>query len=203
MTNAPTEPIKTVPCTLTRGNWKQSFRLAVPSNCWIWCAGILTVVWLLLAIAPFCVERLRLDVWRWVVGIYLSLLVGHFATMLCVRTLRFYQGFNPNDQNDPSLPTTSPITGDYLTIPPTLTGVIERLLFTLLIAFNISATAVAMFVWITLKSAITNNFWRARGEDKVVPNILWSYSGLIASLVSLLFALLGGVICRGYICANL
>jgi hypothetical protein len=77
-------------------------------------------------------------------------------------------------------------------IPGWLTGLIERLFFTLLIAFEISGTGIAMVAWITVKM-----LQKWHGEHKN-----YSFLRLLSGMVSMLFALVGGLICSGRICIS-
>lgn len=72
-----------------------------------------------------------------------------------------------------------------------LTGAIERTLFTLLIAYQVSGAAVAMMIWLGLKTALG---W---GEHLKTPQgRSLALHGLFTGLVSLLFALVGGLFIR-------
>ncbi len=120
---------------------------------------------------------------RWIIGLVFSLGIGWLVTGIFLRRLRAFIG----------LPTQGDVESGIREIPPWLVGLIERLFFTLLVAFGVSGTAVAMMVWITLKMA-TN--WNRPGEENPVP---LAFSALLADLVSMLFALIGGLICKGKI----
>jgi len=71
-------------------------------------------------------------------------------------------------------------------IPGWLTGLIERLFFTILVASNISGTGTAMVGWITVKM-----FQKWHGEHKN-----YSLLRLLSGMVSMLFALIGGLLIR-------
>jgi hypothetical protein len=79
-------------------------------------------------------------------------------------------------------------------------GYYERALFTLLIAFNISGTASGMFAYVTLKmiidwmNIITKDHEHI--ERKGVRSLI--FRSLIGSLISMLFAVIGGLICGLY-----
>lgn len=77
-------------------------------------------------------------------------------------------------------------------VPPWLTGGLERLFFTLLVAFDVSGTPTAMIGWLALKLA--TNWNRPDYEDKVKARS-FAFSGLVAGLLSMFLALLGGQIC--------
>ena len=76
-----------------------------------------------------------------------------------------------------------------------VTGLLERLLFTFLVAFDISGTAIAMIVWLATKMTIN---WDKISHPKDNPEIRsLTLSALLAGLVSMFFALVGGLVCRG------
>ena len=82
-----------------------------------------------------------------------------------------------------------------LDVPSWLIGLLERTFFTVLVASNVSATALAILAWVTLKMAFSWNIvWRER-ESITVRSL--AFSALLANLFSMLFALIGGLICRG------
>jgi len=85
-------------------------------------------------------------------------------------------------------------------VPPSLTGIIERLFFTVIVAFNVSGFISAMVGWLALKLA-TN--WNRKFWDDTYSARLYGFSALIAGLVSMLFAFLGGLIIRGELWAGL
>jgi hypothetical protein len=111
---------------------------------------------------------------RWSLGLAVSLVVGGIVTHLFVRCLRR----RINTVN-------SEATG----VSPWLTGMIERLFFTVVVAFDVSGTATAMMGWLAVKMASN---WNRLG----VVDPPGAFSALLAGLVSLLFALVGGLICR-------
>ncbi|WP_157719519.1 hypothetical protein [Pseudomonas oryzae] len=80
----------------------------------------------------------------------------------------------------------------FLSAPPWLTGMTERLFFTVLVAFAVSDVATTMVAWLALKLA-TN--WHRFQDDSTAR--YFGFSALLAGLVSMLFAFLGGLIVRG------
>jgi hypothetical protein len=81
-----------------------------------------------------------------------------------------------------------------LDVPSWLVGLVERTFFAVLVAFNVSATALAILTWIALKMAFSwNMVWRERGSITLRS---LAFSALLANLFSMLFALIGGLICR-------
>jgi hypothetical protein len=91
---------------------------------------------------------------------------------------------------------------DGIRIPPSLTGHIERLLFTLIVAFDISGTAPAMIAWVALKMAANWNSPEAQlegtGEKPTAREVLnRRFSALLTSAVSLIVVVIGGTIALG------
>lgn len=75
---------------------------------------------------------------------------------------------------------------------PRITGTIERLFFTILVAFDVSGTATAMVVWISVKMATD---WLVVLKDgKEAWQRQLAFSALLGSMISLFFALIGGLI---------
>ena len=127
---------------------------------------------------------------QWIVGLSVSLGGGWLAAEICTCGICKYLG----EKNDPSY--NGPQTRQ---VPRWLIGFIERLFFTPIVAYHISGTAVAMIVWITVKMATNwNRMTRTKSSNNpwIVP---FALSSLLGSLVSMLFALLGGLICNGKI----
>jgi hypothetical protein len=121
-----------------------------------------------------------MDTKHWLIGLTFSIVGGCFATWLFLKLLRKAMGL---DQK--------PKSGG---VPPWLTGMIERLFFSTLVAFNVAGIAAAMIGWIALKLATNWNrdYWKKTPSAR-----LFGFSALLAGLVSMLFAFLGGLICKG------
>lgn len=116
---------------------------------------------------------------RWIVGLLISIVVGHFVTIWTLRGLRRTFKYQP-----PS----------YRVIPPWINGVVERLFFTVVVAFDFSAVTVGMVAWIAAKMAA---HWNTKQQIENIEAI--RFSALMAGLVSMLFAVIGGLICQGKI----
>ncbi|UCC82853.1 MAG: hypothetical protein JSW46_18110 [Gemmatimonadota bacterium] len=115
---------------------------------------------------------------RWIVGLFVALAVGGVVTGWFLSGLRSYLNIARPSGRD---------------VPNWLIGLSERLFFAVIIAFNISGAAVAMMVWIVLK-IIPN--WELQIKHGTANKPL-TWSSILASLCSMLFALLGGLIIRG------
>lgn len=119
-------------------------------------------------------------------GHAVALIGGGIGTPLALNVIRKQQGIT----EAPELPKGAP-----RPVPGWLTGLIERLLFTWLVALSVSGTAVAMIAWLSIKLAAGWN--RPEGEMSVA---IWrgkASSALLAGVVSMLFALAGGILCQG------
>jgi len=119
---------------------------------------------------------------NWILGLGFSLVVGHFAVDYFLRELRKYMQLGDR----PAL------AGGMNRVPPWLTGGLERLFFTLLVAFGVSGTSTAMIGWLALKM-VTN--WNRRESEDDVKERSFAFSALVAGLLSMFLALLGGLIC--------
>ena len=68
--------------------------------------------------------------------------------------------------------------------------------FTVVIAFDVSGAAIAMIGWTALKAtARKERHGEHAGED--VPLIRLEFASIVAGLVSMLAALIGGLLCHG------
>ena len=119
------------------------------------------------------------------IGFTISLVGGGVAAWLFLKILRRWMNLSKDES--PDEPTRA--------VPSWLTGGIERLFFSLLIYFQFSGVPAAMLIWLTLKM-VTN--WNSPiREDADAKHIRLAFSALLAGLVSLGFAVIGGVIARG------
>jgi hypothetical protein len=128
-------------------------------------------------------------IFKWFFGLSISLAAGHFAS----RKFRDFRNKHiekvTNNSKEIELIKKDQIQSDLL---PTITGIAERFFFTLIIAFDVSGGAVAMIAWLGAKMAV--NWNRLSGENPVARG--FSMTALQTGMVSLFFALLGGLICR-------
>lgn len=74
---------------------------------------------------------------------------------------------------------------------PIVIGIVERTIITTMIAWNISGTAGFIGAWVAIKSAVGWQMW-ARKSTTYERTVL--FAGLIGSAVSVLFALIGGIL---------
>lgn len=122
-------------------------------------------------------------VFRWVIGIRLvSTLLGGVVLLLWYRLLAKIFGVKRNWKN-------------LLTDKGMITGIIERAFFAVAIWAGLGSVTVAMIVWTTLKSeTIWGSFLKKEEPD-------WNRVtvGLLASLGSMIIAIVAGKICAGAI----
>lgn len=117
---------------------------------------------------------------RWIAGLVVALILGAGVTGWFIGRVRAYF-------NIPRAPGRD--------VPSWLTGLVERLFFTLIIAFDVSGAAIAMIGWIALKLVPNWELYVKHGAAN--KPLVWS--SLLGSLCSMFFALIGGLICRGVI----
>ncbi|MFH2012571.1 MAG: hypothetical protein ABIJ37_07735 [Pseudomonadota bacterium] len=128
-------------------------------------------------------------VFQWLVGLTISLGIGHIVTHFSLKWLRSYIGIQKDDY----------LSSKFKGVPGWLIGLIERLFFTFIIAFDVSGSATAMIVWVATKML---SGWHRTGigdKLKIEDIVPISFSALLGSLVSMFFALIGGLICQGRI----
>jgi len=81
-------------------------------------------------------------------------------------------------------------------VPAWLTGLVERTFFTLLVAFQVQGVSTAMIGWLAIKLASNWNHPSAPNEKATRAH---AFLALLAGLISLGFAFVGGLICAGHI----
>jgi hypothetical protein len=118
-------------------------------------------------------------VMQWVVGLFVSLVVGNIVSGRFIKDVR--RKFGPSPARSKEVPTW-------------LTGIIERLFFTLLVAFGLQEIAGSMIGWIGLKLAVNWNHPDFEGNADARS---FAMTALQAGLISMLFSYIGGLICIG------
>jgi len=86
-----------------------------------------------------------------------------------------------------------------LFIPGSILGIYERILFTPLIAFEVSGIGGGMFIYITVKMTIDWLNLLKRGNESDFQNTgvrSLVFRSLIGNILSMAFALIGGLICQ-------
>ena len=118
---------------------------------------------------------------RWIAGLVFSLGIGHIAIWLFLRWLQRWLGDTPGDKGGKR-------------VPDWVTGSIERLFFTILVGANdASGVPALMLGWLALKLA-TNWNHPIHKDPELRP---FAIRALLAGLLSMMFALVGGLICAG------
>jgi hypothetical protein len=120
---------------------------------------------------------------QWVVGLFFSLILGELFTWGFIETLRYYMGTSK-----------TLFKNGAKEVPSWITGSVERLFFTVLLGCNFSGVPAYMLTWLTLKMATNWNHpdWKEKPDARA-----FALSALLAGLISMLFALGGGLICSG------
>lgn len=120
---------------------------------------------------------------RWLIGIGLvSTVLGGVVSLLWYRLLALIFGVKRDWKA-------------VLTDKGMITGIIERAFFAVAIAANLGSVTIAMIVWTTLKS---NTMWGSFLK-KEEPDWSRVTVGLLASLGSMIIAIVAGKICSGAI----
>lgn len=118
---------------------------------------------------------------KYFIGLAFSLVLGHLLTDLFVSRMWKQLGDEKHKNK----------------IMAFWTGTLERLFFTLLVAFETSGVPAVMVAWIIFKVAPDWDKLKKEttGEDQKGP----AFTRLLGNVLSMLFALVGGLICRGQI----
>jgi hypothetical protein len=82
--------------------------------------------------------------------------------------------------------------------PRWLTGCVERLFFTFLIAFQVGGAGTAMVGWLAVKMAANWGRPPPEGQSRE-DHVGYAFTALLAGVLSMLFALIGGLIAAGEI----
>ena len=132
---------------------------------------------------------------RWFFGLGIFALgLGWLCTWLFLKGIRSYIETKATKRNETEIfnEMIAP-----LDVPSWFIGLTERTFFVILVAFELSAVAVAMIVWLTVKMLYNGNIFSDDKKNITVRSL--AFSALLANLISMLFALIGGLICRGSI----
>ena len=117
---------------------------------------------------------------RWAVGLSVALIFGGIVTQFYARRIRHLVGDEDHHFR--------------IAIPISL-GIAENLFFTIGVAFELSGVMVAMVTWMAAKMAA---HWGKKTLDNRVTHIeTIRFTVLMGTMVSLLFSMVGGLICAG------
>ena len=115
---------------------------------------------------------LSLFEYKLLVGLLVSVGGGYVVVGLLVKCLRYFTGDKPRRAS----------------VPAAITGLIERAVFTLLIAYEVEDIGTLMAGWLALKLASNWNRPERTGKDTAA----FAFTALLAGLVSMAVAALGG-----------
>jgi len=162
-------------------------RLKTSPKC-MWFHIILSI-----AVAIFLIFGYRLFS-PWILGAVVALVLGNLWTVTFLKLIRNYIYRDTVKRKD----TIVDIYIDRIAVPGWVVGSIERIFFAALVAFDISATAAAMVTWILVKMATDWHRILGKTEEDAHKSgaRALAFSSLLASMISLFFALIGGLICR-------
>jgi hypothetical protein len=131
-------------------------------------------------------------IWTWTLGFAVALGAGQIVTRQSLDALRWWVIRKAEKRNEGL--------GDAFIVPlylnAALFSLIERLFFTLLVAFDVSGTATAMMAWIALKMATDWHRILGSAESRTVGERSLAFCGVTGGIISLVFAFIGGKICR-------
>jgi hypothetical protein len=117
-------------------------------------------------------------------GIAVSVLGGAVTVSAFLWALRKWTGIRSGE----------PLIDQTHNVPGWLTGCVERGVFTVLVAYDLSGLATAMVGWLAIKLAANWNNPARQNDPKIRA---YAFSALLAGLLSMLFAVIGGMIARG------
>lgn len=133
-------------------------------------------------------DTIQISLVRWIIGLGVSLGIGALVTGKLVEWLRA-----PIEREVAEREKPLDIKRERLTIDNWLVGLIERPFFTVLVASEVSGTAVAILGWIALKMVFDWGVISWKEGDRLVRSYL--FTALHGNLSSMFFALIGGLIC--------
>jgi hypothetical protein len=122
----------------------------------------------------------------WFLGLVWAVLGGYLLVPIFLAVMRDNFGIAAAEQPD------------VQRVSPKLTGVLERAFFCIAVGADIGGALTAMFAWLALKLAAN---WQARpdrGERLGINYYTFSDSALLAGMLSLLIAMLGGLFIRKF-----
>ena len=98
---------------------------------------------------------MNMSVTSWAIGIGVSVFVGWAFTWAFLEGLRKWVGYKKKDYG-------------YPPVPSWLTGMVERLFFTVVVALELPGSAIAMIGWLTLKMATNwNKIWTGNDPNEI------------------------------------
>ena len=120
--------------------------------------------------------------WNAILGLSVSLVLGALVTAVSAKLLRDW--VRKKVGNKKELPERVPFP------LPMVIGIVERLIFTILLACDVSASGAFIGTWILAKIVTGwNRYTKPEVEFRMI-----AFVGLLGSMISLLFALLGAIL---------
>jgi len=119
---------------------------------------------------------------QWIVGLLFAVIAGGIVTPLFLYVVRGLLGLGPKPEEK------------IKRIPPWLTGFVERLVFAILVGLDVSGATTAMMGGLAIKLAAN---WNRKDMESIAQARPFTFTALLAGLVSLMFAALGGMIASG------
>lgn len=133
-------------------------------------------------------------------GLFISLVIGAIVTSLFLRITRWWVDKKAKQDNQEA----TELIKKKLYISGFILGLIERPLITVLIAYNISGVAGGIFTYIALKMAIDWIPLLQKEKDNMnFGSRSYVFCSLVGNLLSILFAVLGGLVWKGDILKSL
>lgn len=123
-----------------------------------------------------------MEIKYWTFGLFFSIVIGGAVTGVFLYTLRVVLELGEKPK---------PKGKSIKRAPPWLTGAVERMVFTVLVAEGVGGAATAMMGWLALKLATNWNRDDWKNDPKARP---FAFTALLAGLLSMLFAALGGLV---------
>lgn len=133
-------------------------------------------------------------VFRWVIGIGLvSMVLGGVASFLWYELLAGIYGVEREKAKG---------LRDFLKERGVITGIVERVFFAVAIGKGLASITIAMVAWTTLKpktlwAFFSGEYKTMNADDENKPNLDRVSVGLLASLGSMIIAIIAGKICAG------
>src|SRR5438477_12598120 len=122
------------------------------------------------------------EVKRWIIGLLFALVVGGTVVQLFLYSVRRMFGLREKPKRD------------IKRVPSWLTGAVERLAFAVFVGLKLPDATTAMMAWLALKLAAN---WGRSDLEKISAARPFLFTALLAGLISMVFAALGGMIASG------
>ncbi|HYA93109.1 MAG TPA: hypothetical protein VEK32_16600 [Thermodesulfobacteriota bacterium] len=126
-------------------------------------------------------------------GLFFSLVIGEWVTTKFLNWIRGRIKENAKQIDNVEDHEFESFSGNEY-FPPRITGTLERLFFVLLVGFDVSGTAIAMILWVAVKMAA--EWFSVIQEQREAWKMQVVFSALLGNVVSLLFALVAGLVFR-------